>query len=602
MRARLGVEIGCGVGAFLLYGATACRTVFVGDGGELIAAADGWGVAHPPGYPLWTLLAKLALLLPLGEPAFRTNLLSALLGALACALAAHLARRWTDGSVVAGIVAGIVAAALLATGRTFWSASTVTEVYTAHVLLALAILWAADRVRAAEDRAALRRAVAVLGAFSGLALAHHPTVVLVLPAAAVLAWRVRDKGRKARGGPAAGAGAWLAAAGLAIAIPALAYGSLLLRARAAPEATWNHFTTGREWWAHVTAAAYRPFDLGWGALLDGDRIALVLGSLARDLGPAGVLLAIAGAVAAVPRIRAALLLLLALHAGFALRYGTEDVEVNLLAAVAAAALLAGIGAAPVLAPLPERWRAAAGAALVVVALVPGALRFRAMDLRATTLAADYGRDVLASVPSGGVLVADGDNAFVLQYLVRVLGERPDLAIYDRGGHVLRALTPSVQQRLLQRVRRGEVSLTFLSWPGDEPEPGLRYRPRGLVFALEREDATAGAEPELRGERVAAQAKRSGDLLARTLAATYPLMRGERALFDVEVAGAERAFDEARALAGDSETVRNTLGTIYGRRGELHRAREEFEAALQAKPASPRAAANLETVRRMLGAR
>ena len=41
-----------GLLAFLLYLATACPTVYFGDSGELIAAADSLGVAHPPGYPI----------------------------------------------------------------------------------------------------------------------------------------------------------------------------------------------------------------------------------------------------------------------------------------------------------------------------------------------------------------------------------------------------------------------------------------------------------------------------------------------------------------------------------------------------------------------
>ncbi|MBN3276043.1 TM260 protein, partial [Polyodon spathula] len=62
------------------------RSVAGGDSGELITAACELGVAHPPGYPLFTLLARLALdLLPFGPPAYRVNLLNGLLGAVASA-------------------------------------------------------------------------------------------------------------------------------------------------------------------------------------------------------------------------------------------------------------------------------------------------------------------------------------------------------------------------------------------------------------------------------------------------------------------------------------------------------------------------------------
>src|ERR1044071_8657683 len=48
------------------------------DGGDLIAAAATGGVAHPGGYPLYLLLARLFQFIPVGAVAFRTNLLSAL--------------------------------------------------------------------------------------------------------------------------------------------------------------------------------------------------------------------------------------------------------------------------------------------------------------------------------------------------------------------------------------------------------------------------------------------------------------------------------------------------------------------------------------------
>nr|XP_060475891.1 protein O-mannosyl-transferase TMEM260-like [Panthera onca] len=58
-----------------------------GDSGELITAAHELGVAHPPGYPLFTLVAKLAIrLFPFGSVAYRVNLLCGLFGAVAAAL------------------------------------------------------------------------------------------------------------------------------------------------------------------------------------------------------------------------------------------------------------------------------------------------------------------------------------------------------------------------------------------------------------------------------------------------------------------------------------------------------------------------------------
>ncbi|MCK4597154.1 DUF2723 domain-containing protein, partial [bacterium] len=76
----------------LLYGNTLCPTVPVGDGGELICAAHGLGIAHPTGYPLYCLLGRVfSVALPLGSVAVRINLMSAFFASLASLLVYFLA-------------------------------------------------------------------------------------------------------------------------------------------------------------------------------------------------------------------------------------------------------------------------------------------------------------------------------------------------------------------------------------------------------------------------------------------------------------------------------------------------------------------------------
>ena len=72
--------------ALLLYCCTLAPTVTPTDSGELIVVAHGLGIAHPPGVPLWVMLAHLASLVPLGNVAVRINFSSALFAALASAM------------------------------------------------------------------------------------------------------------------------------------------------------------------------------------------------------------------------------------------------------------------------------------------------------------------------------------------------------------------------------------------------------------------------------------------------------------------------------------------------------------------------------------
>src|SRR5437016_1291499 len=83
----LKVRIACALLVFIaslvLYVCTLAPTVTLVDSGELIVAARSLGVAHPPGFPLYVLLAHLATLVSIGNVAVRVNGASALFAALA---------------------------------------------------------------------------------------------------------------------------------------------------------------------------------------------------------------------------------------------------------------------------------------------------------------------------------------------------------------------------------------------------------------------------------------------------------------------------------------------------------------------------------------
>src|SRR5689334_6462000 len=78
------VGVGLFLGFALLYLTTLCPTAYVGDSGEIAAAIATGGIIHPPGYPLFGLLGRLALILiPVGEPAFRIGCVVAFAAAAA---------------------------------------------------------------------------------------------------------------------------------------------------------------------------------------------------------------------------------------------------------------------------------------------------------------------------------------------------------------------------------------------------------------------------------------------------------------------------------------------------------------------------------------
>jgi hypothetical protein len=154
-----------------LYIATLAPSVLGGDSGELTTAALTGGVPHPPGYPLFAILARLFAALPLGHsPAWRVNLLSATSTAAAAALVCAIVALWTRDKA-----AGLIAAALFGTNSVVWLHATSAEVFGLNAMfVALAcLLWLC------VERTAARRFVFALCAACGLAMCNHHTFVFV---------------------------------------------------------------------------------------------------------------------------------------------------------------------------------------------------------------------------------------------------------------------------------------------------------------------------------------------------------------------------------------------------------------------------------------
>ena len=169
------------VAAVLLstYAATLAPTVTLWDSGEFNAAIASLGIPHPPGTPLYILIARVwsGILNPVPQ-ALAVNLLSAAATAVACGLLGGLMTRWTQ-SRLAGIAGGITAGTMLAV----WQNATETEVYAISMLLAVLMVVVGDRA-GARDSLRLRLLLAYLIA---LAVPLQISALVAAPAAIVLA-------------------------------------------------------------------------------------------------------------------------------------------------------------------------------------------------------------------------------------------------------------------------------------------------------------------------------------------------------------------------------------------------------------------------------
>ncbi|MBK8482693.1 MAG: DUF2723 domain-containing protein [Proteobacteria bacterium] len=430
---------------FGLYWLTLCPTVFWYDSAEYAAAARVLGIPHPPGYPLYTLIAWLFTLLPL-TPALAVNLMSAVFGALAVGMVYAVVR-----ALGGGRLAAVVGGATLGAGSLFWFQAVIAEVYTPAITALLLVLWLLLR-GLERDRSGWLVAAALL---AGLALGLHLFIatcglgfaLLVWgcglpingPRELRLLWRRRGSGRRL--GRALGC---LLATGIGSTI------FLYLRWRAAmqplinfedPSSSWERF-----WW-FVSGGNYKHWFLQHYAF--GRRAGRVLVVFYDQLLVVGALLALVGGIT-LWRGRAlvglALSLMIAGNVYFFFDYRVHDVEVFFLPTLAVLCCLVGLGVDGALAAVdrltsasPRAPRVRLGLALVL-ALFPASLAaasYGKVDLHGYRAAYDYGERMSRELPTGTVIINfttppewKNDAVFAL-YFQRILGRRPDVAVRTR---------------------------------------------------------------------------------------------------------------------------------------------------------------------------
>jgi tetratricopeptide (TPR) repeat protein len=594
--------------AFVVYAFGACRTIYVGDSGELVAAMHTLGIPHPSGYPLYVLLGKLwTVLVPVGSVAFRMSLFSSFFAALAVGLLLLAGR-----ALGAGRAAAATAAIVFAASPSFWGEANVQRVYALNAcFVALATLlavrwWKAAPVRGTDseigsDRSfhGMDRRFVVVALVCGIGAANH--TFLAVWGAVFLVWAATVERRLLRRFWTLLAGAAAALAGLSL------YGFLLVRSRQDPRLDWGDPETPGALWAVVTRRDFWPrrWWSGWADLWPIARD--FFSSFAVELTVLGVVLVVAGAVVALRRRLAPVGLLglvaLANLAVMAAHGSRSDLFLwhrYYLPAYLSAALVGAVGLDATLRALASRsgrLASAAGAAAVAAAVVLVPLRFRGFDRSRYRIAESYSRTLLASLPPGAHLAASDDNIlFVLIYLQLVEGVRPDVDLILQG--VGGELPPL-------RFDPDREPLFFTHHPNWR-HPELEVLPAGLAYRVARAGAAPPALPaiveslrRLEGEDDPRVPK---DYLTRNLIGELHFMLGVTwESRDPERALAELA--EAARAAPDNDVLHYNLGLVYERMGLPERALAAYERSRAINPreipgpSRARAADRIEALRR-----
>jgi hypothetical protein len=436
-RARTLLTLAVAPAAFLLYALTSGDTVHWQDSGIFLAAVHDLGIPFEPGFPLYVLLAKLtSLLLPFMGFARAVTTFSNLAGAAAatvCALTAYGLTRRRHGPVTSWVGA-LAVGWWMAVGVSFWAQAVNAEVYALHALLWSLSLWGVTGPwrRPLKDGFKYPAPSYKVGAFfAGLALANHPSAILLLPVLVALAQDLVEK-TKETGRQDLRRAVWVGA-GLYVAAAVVPYAALPLMALGSPGLVMGDMGSVGGVLRHVTARTFTSAESAWG--FDSARIIPFLQEIWWQY-RVGLLVFGLGMVVAWKKDwslmkRGLLAALPVVIVNFVYLQGGEW-DTWLVPAYLSLAPLMALGVTLVVERLVA-WKVplvlASVAVVALVVLPPAVANHPYVDRRGDHDARDFGMNHLRVLPKDAVLLARGDPVCsTLAYLQVVEGVRPDVAV------------------------------------------------------------------------------------------------------------------------------------------------------------------------------
>jgi hypothetical protein len=181
---------------FSVYFLTMCPTIYWEDSAAFSAVNSILGIPHSPGFPIYVLWGKIFSLIPTGNPAFSSNLMSAFWGSL-CLVVLYLLmlelfkeiksygdalsrdfssteRKWLSHI---GIVGGIL---FLGFSSAFWLQTIRAEVYTLNIFFTLSLIFLLIKWSQEKDTNYCFKILILFSFVLGLSLANHPLLIVTL--------------------------------------------------------------------------------------------------------------------------------------------------------------------------------------------------------------------------------------------------------------------------------------------------------------------------------------------------------------------------------------------------------------------------------------
>ncbi|MBU1707868.1 DUF2723 domain-containing protein [bacterium] len=413
---------------FLVYLFTSAPGLGLIDSGELTAVVWKLGIAHPTGYPLYTIIGHLFSMLPFANVARTMVIFSSLCMAAACSIllwtGAQIIQKYFECSPITAVIFSTIGILTFTFSMTAWQTAAYAEVYPLSLLLT-SILYALGTRMLISTKTDGRLWIA-FGFVFGLALGNHLSVVWTFPLGLVVLWHCFGTGRTVL-------------RALLLALPAGILGAsvilfLPLRSHLDPVLDWGNPETLGLLWRHLTGWQYQVWMFQSGII---SRIISYVRTLPLDMGWGGVvlvLLGICGLAKRDSRVLIALLLVWFFGVLYNVNYDIPDIAPYFLPAHAALSLIAVAGAVTLWHFINPRMKAMRIALMVLLAIPVLAnviTHFSKANRSNDHFPAAFAREVLRTLPPNAlVLHSLWDLQSPAIYLQEVEGYRTDVALMD----------------------------------------------------------------------------------------------------------------------------------------------------------------------------
>lgn len=554
--------------ALIVYYLTTCRGIWIGDSGEFALALKTFGIAHPPGYPLYTIMGTLFVqTLSFLRPVFAGGIYGATIAAAAVGVVFLIMRQRLDDLSSLGL------ALCWAFTAIFWAETNGVEIYTLNILLIVTIYLAL------ESDTSYKWPLTIY--LFGLCLCNHPSSLALVPP---IVYRFIAEGEYRR------VSRYPFYIGL-LAIAGAMYLYLWVRSIHDPVSDWGNPEGLAALWQHMSLKQYSGWvHNSWDNLLFA--IKLYIRSLLECWSWPALILMLSGLglgfrINFIRTINAVMILVVSVS--MAAFHQAVNHEPFFLPPLFASLLLISINFEALREKVSIRkitsWAIVGSAAILLV------LNYSANDKSDYTLYDDYSRQLLDSaLPNSTIFLAGDINAFGATYLRYAENYRPDLKVYDR----------SIRKRAMSE-RASELAGTATTDLYDartiilELEQGRQYLAK-FHYQYEPEwweglDSlfSFGMLYDTRPPNQAAKDVPSypssydpGDLMSRELLVNLDLIRGEEFL---QAEDRAKAYDQFQMALGryDTETrgvLLNELGIYFRKVGARELALETYNRALK----------------------